>query len=67
MQFLVSVDTEDGTYRCVVVASNEFYAEKKAMKFYEDDGAEVYGADAEMFNTFEHGDPSDYEVLWLLY
>lgn len=63
MHFLVNVDTDNGTYTCVAYASSEYYAEKKAMAHYRNDGEEVYHAAAEMFNSFEHGDLNDYDII----
>lgn len=44
---------------CVVHSNSPHTAEKIALDWYED---AVY-AEAEMFNTFEHGDPNNYEIL----
>lgn len=63
MHFYVAVDTDSGTYYCVACAGSEFYAEKKAMSHYREEGEEVYSAEAQMFNTYEHGDITDYEIL----
>lgn len=63
MHFFVNVETDDGDYRCVVCASSEYYAERKAVRYYKDEGEEVHSAQAEMFNTFEHGDINDYEII----
>jgi hypothetical protein len=63
MYFYVTVETEDGDYYVVANAGNEYYAEKLAKKYYQEDGEIVLSAQAEMFNTFEHGDYKDYEIL----
>lgn len=64
MHFLVNVEVEDeGTYRCVVNSGSEFHAARVARKYYSDDGYVVNHVEAEMFNTYEHGDPEDYNIL----
>ncbi|CAB4134462.1 hypothetical protein UFOVP273_81 [uncultured Caudovirales phage] len=64
MWFLVTVEMQDGdSYRCVADASSTYYAEKAAIQHYKNDGHYVDNAEAEMFNTFEHGDISDYTVV----
>lgn len=63
MHFYTTVETDDGDYYCVVCASSEYYAERKAMRHYKEEGEEVFKASAEMFNTFEHGDINDYEII----
>lgn len=50
-------------YNCVAHATNEFAAAKAARFFYKDEGEIVVNVEAEMFNSFEHGDPSDYEIV----
>lgn len=62
--FYVSVETkEDGAYNCVVVAPNDNIAQWKAKKYYQQEGYTVVDTDIQLFNTFEHGDYSDYEVI----
>lgn len=61
--FLVSVGTDSGTYHCVARASNYGYAELKAMEFYTNEGMECFHAEAEMFNTFSHGDITNYDIV----
>ena len=63
MFFLVEVETADGAYRCVVNTSSEYYAERKARVYYKSEGEIVLDATAEVFDTFQHGDPEDYEIL----
>lgn len=64
MWFLITVDTEeDGAYRCVVDTTHSASAERYARKYYQEEGFTVESAEAEMFNTFEHGDIRDYVVL----
>lgn len=63
MYFLVRVETDNGTYNCVAVANSEFSAEHKATDYYRGDGEEVWHAQAEMFNSFEHGDINNYNIV----
>ena len=64
MHWYVKVFMEDGDwYACVAEAKTPRMAEYLACKHYRDDGHEVEFASAEIFNTFEHGDQSDYEIL----
>lgn len=50
-------------YNCVANAGNEFWAAKNARKYYQEEGEFVVDVETEMFNTFEHGDPNDYEIV----
>lgn len=50
-------------YRCSVRANSEYYAERKARVYWKSEGEVVVDVEAEMFNTFEHGDPEDYIVV----
>lgn len=64
LQWYVRVFMEDGSWNaCVSVADTDRMAEYVAVKGYRDDGYEVDFAEAELFNTFEHGDPRDYEIF----
>lgn len=64
MFFRVSVETEDnGTFYCVVETNSMNAAERIALRHYKDEGEVVESAEAEMFNSFEHGDPEDYDIL----
>lgn len=61
--FYVTVETEDGDYHYAVNAGSSYAAENKAKRYAAKDGEVVLDAQAELFNTFEHGDPDDYEWL----
>ena len=62
MFWLVTVFTEDGEhYRCVAQCSSESQACFMARRFYRAEGEVVEECEAEMFNTFQHGDTRDYE------
>jgi hypothetical protein len=64
MYWFCRVYTDDGDhYNCVAHATNEFAAAKAARSFYKDEGEIVVDVEAEMFNSFEHGDPNDYEIV----
>ena len=64
MFFLVQVETEDnGTFTCVANSTSEYYAEKAARNYYREEGEIVAEVTAEMFNSFEHGDPRDYTMV----
>lgn len=64
MHFLCTVTVDGGEwYRCVASAGSEYYAAKKAKQFYKEQGEFVLDVETEMFNTFEHGDISDYEIV----
>lgn len=55
---------QDGDwYACVVDASTARAAELVARRWYQNEDYDVEAVEAEMFNTFEHGDVSDYEIL----
>lgn len=51
----------DEYYRCAVRAGNDYYASKLAREHYKREGEFV--VETEMFDTFEHGDPEDYEIV----
>lgn len=62
--WLVEVEDENNDWtRCVVRASSEKQACFKARQWYTNDGMEVWDVSAEEFNTFDHGDISDYNIL----
>lgn len=64
MHFYTRVYMHDGDwYACVVDTSNTGAAEYIARKDYQHQGYDVESVEAELFNTFEHGDPQDYEIL----
>lgn len=64
MFWLVKVYIDDGThYICVARASSEAQAEYLARRFYQNEGEIVECAEAEMFNSFEHGDTRSYELV----
>ena len=44
MHWYVTVETEDGDFYCCVVASSEYYAERKAKAHYKSEGETVIGA-----------------------
>lgn len=50
-------------YNCVASAGSEFYAARLARTHYTNEGEFVVDVEAEMFNSFEHGDPNDYEIV----
>ena len=50
-------------YNCVASAGSEFTAAKAARVHYKREGEIVTDVEAEMFNSFEHGDPEDYTVV----
>ena len=64
MIFFCKVYVDGGEhYNCAVSSGSEFHAARVARKHYEDEGENVLEVEAEMFNTFEHGDYQDYDVL----
>ena len=64
MFWFVKVYVDGGEhYNCAVSASSEYYAEKKARAHYHEEGEFVVDVEAEMFDTFTHGDPEDYEII----
>lgn len=64
MHFLVTTHLKSGDYiNCVVWANSIYRAEKKAVLFWADEGEDVHYAEAELFDTFEHGDITDYEII----
>lgn len=64
MYWLVQVYTDDGDYyTCVANASSEAQAEFLGRRHYIREGEFVEGTHAEMFNNYEHGDPTDYEIV----
>lgn len=64
MFWLVKVYVDGGEhYNCVAEAGSEYYAEKKARTHYKEEGEFVVDVEAEMFDTFAHGDPDDYEII----
>jgi hypothetical protein len=50
-------------YNCVASAGNDYWAAKNARKYYQNEGEFVTDVEAEMFNSFEHGDPTDYTIV----
>lgn len=50
-------------YACVVDANTAGVAELVARRWYQNEDYDVESVQAELFNTFEHGDPGDYEIL----
>lgn len=66
MYWLVSVYDEDGHTNCAVHASSEKQACFKAFKHFRADGMKDLSLDdveAREFNTFDDGDPRDYELI----
>lgn len=64
MYFYVTVVTEgSGTYYLAVYEQDMYWAEQKAIKYLQEEGELIEYAEAVEFDTFEHGDPSDYEIL----
>lgn len=65
VHWLTEVEDQDGEWwRIVVYANSEREANLKAKQHYRDnEGMEVWDADSELFDTFRHGDLSDYEIL----
>ena len=64
MFWLVKVYIDDGThYTCVARAVSEAQAEFLARKYYRNEGEVVESTEAEMFNSFEHGDTRSYELV----
>jgi len=64
MFWLVKVYTEDGEhYNCVANTGSEAHAELLARKHYQREGEVVELCEAQMFDTYEHGDPEDYEIV----
>lgn len=64
MWWLCTVWVDGGEYyRCVAKAGNDYYATKLAREHYRQEGEIVVDVEAEMFNSFEHGDPGDYEIV----
>lgn len=64
MHFFVKTHLKNGDYiNSVVVANSLYRAEKKAVIFWADEGEDVYYAESELFDTFEHGDITHYEII----
>jgi hypothetical protein len=64
MFWFVRVYTSDDEWINIVANANaEADAEFLARTYAIDEGHQVYDARAEVFNSFEHGDPQDYEIL----
>lgn len=64
MFWYCKVYTDGGEhYNCVASAGNEYWASKNAREYWKDEGEVVVDVEVEMFNTFEHGDPSDYIIV----
>lgn len=63
MHWYVTVGTDHGDYYCCVVAGEEHVAVRKAKRYYEDEGEDVYGASAEMWSDYEHGSYNDYTIV----
>ena len=64
MWWLCTVWVDGGEhYRCVAKSGSEYYAQKLARQYFKSEGEFVVDVEAEMFDTFAHGDVSDYEIV----
>ena len=64
MFFLCTVYTDEGDYyRYVASTGSEFHAARLARNHAKNEGLIVEDVEAEIFDTFEHGDPDDYEII----
>lgn len=64
MWWLCTVWVDGGEYyRCAVRSGSEYHAAKLARDYYKSEGEFVVETEAEMFDTFEHGDPEDYQIV----